>query len=109
MMPSEMKRLRELEDENGPLEADRGGPLARQGDASGRYQAKALRPARKRKLVDEMRADGRCQRAGPVVSLCFDRKSYRYRSRRPGQAPSREAISKTSARPACVMGIAECM
>lgn len=42
MMPSEMKRLRELRRGKQPPQADRGGSVARQGDASGRDQAKAL-------------------------------------------------------------------
>ena len=56
LMSPEMKRLRDLEQESA-TEEDRRRPLARQGDAAARYQAKALRPARKRALVDEMRAD----------------------------------------------------
>lgn len=54
LMPSEMRRLRQLEEENARLA--RGRPLARQADAAGRHQAKALRPARKRSMVGHMRA-----------------------------------------------------
>lgn len=54
MMPAKMRRLRELEQENARLKK-RGGSDARQGDAAGRHQAKALRPGRKRALVDAMR------------------------------------------------------
>ena len=48
LMPSEMKRLRQLEEENGKLKIDRRRPVARQGDAAGRDPPKALKPARKR-------------------------------------------------------------
>ena len=40
LMPSEMRRLRELEDENSTAEADRGGSVFGQGDAPGRHPRK---------------------------------------------------------------------
>src|SRR5437868_14010889 len=51
LMPSEMKRLRQLEDENGKLKklvAD----LSRSRHAAGRAPPKAMKPVRRRQLVD---------------------------------------------------------
>ena len=51
LMPSEMKRLKQLEEENGKLK--RSSPISRrQGDAADRHQAKAIGPVRRRELVD---------------------------------------------------------
>src|SRR5205085_12331465 len=47
LMPSEMKRLRLLEEENGKLKKI-GRPVTRQGDAAGRDSPKVLKPARQR-------------------------------------------------------------
>ena len=51
LLPTEMRRLKQLEEQQAA--EGRGGSEPRQGDASGRYPPKALRPVRKRKLVDE--------------------------------------------------------
>ena len=45
-----------------------------------------MRPVRKRKLVDEMRASWKVSQRRACGVLCFAPKSYRYRSRRRGQA-----------------------
>jgi len=83
--------------------------IIRQGDAAGRSQTKALRPAQKRTLVDDMRLqwDVSIRRACRV--LYFDPKSYRYKSRRPisrdiGQAGLEQRIKEicqTRVRVAC--------
>ena len=38
-------------------EEDRGRSVARQGDAAGRHPPKTMRPARKRQMVDQVRAE----------------------------------------------------
>src|SRR5437764_13607552 len=55
LMPPEMKRLKQLEEEPAAEEAG-GRSVARQGDAAGRHPPKNMRPARKRQLVDEVRS-----------------------------------------------------
>jgi putative transposase len=53
-----------------------------------------LRPVRKRKLVDEMRTTWKVSVRKACRVLRFDPKSYRYRSRRPGQAPLESRIKE---------------
>ena len=48
---SELRRLRQLEEENSPTEAAGGGSLARQAHAVGGAAKKSLRPARRRELA----------------------------------------------------------
>jgi putative transposase len=55
LMPLEMKRLRQLEEENGKLKKIVGRPVARQGDTARRDPPKVLRPARQRQIVDYAR------------------------------------------------------
>ena len=57
LLPTEMRRLKQLEDENEQAEEDCRRPVAGQGDAAGRHPPKTVRPVRKRKLVDEMRGE----------------------------------------------------
>ena len=94
MMPSEMKRLRELEDENGRLKRIVADLSLDKENAPGHRPPKALRPARKRKLVDEMRTTWKVSVRKACGVLRFDPKSYRYRSRRPGQAPLESRIKE---------------
>ena len=93
VLPSEMRRLRELEQES-PAEEDRGGPVAGQGDAAGRHQAKALRPGRKRTLVDAMRSEWAISIRRACAVILFDPKTYRYKSRRPGQGALEQRIKE---------------
>src|SRR5690606_15027746 len=73
---------------------DRGGPDARQGDAAGRHQAKALRPGRKRALVDALRAEWAISIRRACAAIRFDPKTYRYKSRRPGQTALEQRIKE---------------
>jgi putative transposase len=71
LMPSEKKRLRQLEEENGKLKKNRGRPVARQGDAARRDPPKVLKPARQRQMMDYARSTWqvsirRASRALPV-------------------------------------------
>ena len=69
MMPSEMKRQRELEDENGRLKRIVADLSLEQRDASGHRPTKALRPVRKRKVVDEMRTTWKVRKACRFFAL----------------------------------------
>ena len=57
-----------------------------QGDPAGLRPPKTLRPARKRKLVDEVRGEWDVSIRRACRLFMFDTSSYHYRSRRPGQA-----------------------
>ena len=92
LLPTEMRRLKQLEDENSKLRkvvAD----LTRQGDAAGRPAPKNLRPVRKRKLVMRCAATGTF-RSGEPAGVLVDTSTYHYRSRRPGQAALEQRIKE---------------
>src|SRR4051794_11439148 len=65
-------------------------PVARQGHVTGCREKKVVKPARARRLVEYLRASYRIsiRRACGVVR--FDRSTYHYRHRRPGQAVPHE-------------------
>jgi putative transposase len=94
LLPTEMRRLKQLEDENAKLKRIVRRPVARQGDAAGRHPPKALRPVRQRKLVDEMRGEWNVsiRRACRVFEV--DTSTYHYKSRRPGQAVLEQRIKE---------------
>jgi HTH-like domain len=70
------------------LEADRCGPVLEQGNAAGRHQRKAMRPARKRELVDDVGAIWKMSiRRVPVNPRINTSKSLR-----PSQASLKERI-----------------
>ena len=91
-MPSEMKRLRELKQENARLKKIVADLSLDKEMLAGHHQAKALRPARKRTLVDEMRADWQVSIRRACAVIRFDPRTYRYKSRRPGQAALEQRI-----------------
>ena len=70
---------------------------ARQGDAAGRHPPKALKPARKRQLVDHARTTWRESIRRACLALPVDRSTYHYRSRRTGQAQLIERIKEIAA------------
>ncbi len=87
LMPSEMKRLKQLDRGREPTAEEAGGrPVARQGDAAGRDPPKNMRPARKRQMVDEVRAVWQVSIRRACGALPVDRSTYHYRSKRTGQA-----------------------
>jgi putative transposase len=55
LTPSEMKRLRQLEEENGKLKR----VVTDLGDAAGRDPPKVLKPARQRQMMDPVRSTWR--------------------------------------------------
>ena len=73
-------------------EADRGGPVAGQGDVAGRAVKKALRPARKRELVDRLRHDWKVSVRRACATLAVDRALYIYKSKRGTQADLSQRI-----------------
>ncbi|WP_371870951.1 IS3 family transposase [Pelagibacterium lentulum] len=86
LMPSEMKRLRQLEEENGKLKrivADLSLDKAMLQDV---LSKKPLTPARKRSLVDEIRATWKVSIRKTCDALRVDRSLYHYKSRRGEQA-----------------------
>jgi hypothetical protein len=102
-MPSEMKRLRQLEEENGRLKrivAD----LSLDKEMLRRYPPKAVRPARMRRLVDELDQPGRSRSAAPAgrcriarsATKCLHR--FISRSALPASLPSDDAESSGQAR-----------
>src|SRR5947208_12298815 len=56
LLPSEMKRLKQLEEENQRLKKRVTDLSTRQGGAARRDPPKNIKPARKRQMVDEVRA-----------------------------------------------------
>ena len=78
-------------------EEDRRRPVARQGDAAGRHPPKALKPARKRQLVDHARATWQVSIRRACRALPVERSTYHYRSRRAGQAQLIERIKEIAA------------
>ena len=94
LLPTEMRRLKQLEDEN--AQAAQGGRRSepRQGDAAGRAPPKTLKPVRKRKLVDEMRGDWGVSIRRACRVFLVDTSTYHYKSRRPGQAALEHRIKE---------------
>src|SRR5262249_41906589 len=96
LMPSEMKRLRQLEEENGKLKkivAD----LSLDKNAAGRDPPKAMKPVRKRQLVDHARATWQVSIRRACRALPVHRSTYHYRSRRAGQAHLSKRIREIAA------------
>ncbi|MDA0652717.1 MAG: IS3 family transposase, partial [Proteobacteria bacterium] len=92
LMPSEMRRLRELEQENARLKrivADLSLDKEMLQDV---IKRKPLRPGRKRTLVDAMRSEWMISIRRACAVIQFDPKTYRYQSRRPGQAALEQRI-----------------
>lgn len=82
MLPIDMKRLRELEDEKSRLKkilAD----LTWVKNTSARSQTKTPRPARKRTLVVESRTDCKVPVRRACALIQFDPRKNRYKFRRP--------------------------
>ena len=92
LLPTEMRRLKQLEDENAKLR--KGRSQSGQGDAAGRDPPKTLRPARKRKLVDEVRGEWGVSIRRTCRVLEVDTSTYHYKSRRPGQAVLEKRIKE---------------
>jgi putative transposase len=75
LLPSEMKRLKQLEEENQRLKKRVTDLSTRQGDAAGRDPPKNIKPARKRQMVDEVRAVWQVSIRRTCQALLVDRSS----------------------------------
>ena len=85
LLPTEMKRLRQLEDENAKLKrivAELSLDKAMLQDVL----KKALRPGRKRQLVDQLRSDWKVSARRACSTIRVSRSLYIYKSRRNDQA-----------------------
>ena len=91
-MPSEIKGLHQLEDENARLKRIVADLLARQGDAAGCHQAKALGHARRRQLVDHLRAAWQVSIRHAYGPLQAERSSYHYKGKRTDPAALKKRI-----------------
>ncbi|WP_456771799.1 IS3 family transposase [Bradyrhizobium sp. USDA 4369] len=92
LMPSEMKRLRQLEEENAKLKrivADLSLDKAMLQDV---LFKKALKPGRKRELVDKVRSDWKVSIRRACSTLRIDRALYVYKSKRGDQAALKNRI-----------------
>ena len=94
LMPSEMKRLRQLEDEKAKLKrivADLSMDKAMLPDF---LLKKALTPGRKRELVDKLRSDWKVSIRRVCSALRVDRSLYVYKSKRGSQADIKQRIKE---------------
>ena len=94
LMPSEVRRLRQLEEENAKLKrlvADLSLDKAMLQDI---LSKKALKPARRRQLVDEVREAWKVSIRKACQALLIDRSLYTYKSRRGEQAPLKQRIKE---------------
>jgi putative transposase len=82
LLPSEMRRLKQLEDENSKLRKVVADLSLDKGEASGRAVPKALKPVRKRKLVDEMRGDWNVSIRRACRVFLLDTSTDHYKPRR---------------------------
>ena len=103
LMPSEMRRLRDLEDENGRLKkivADLTLDREMLQDVIKRSRrrpseaANALRPDRKREIIDAVRQDWQVTIRRACSALQFDRSTYHYQSRRTDPAFLKKRIKE---------------
>lgn len=83
---SELRKLRQLEEENRRPEATRRRPLARQAHASGGRQKKALKPVQLHGLADFLMAAFGVSIRRACRVLCLNLSTYYYRHRRSDQA-----------------------
>lgn len=93
LLPTEMRRLKQLEDGNARLRkvvAD----LSLDKEILGRAPPKALKPVRKRRLVDEVRDMWGVLIRRACRVLRTDTSSYHYKSRRRGQADIEQRIKE---------------
>jgi hypothetical protein len=91
-MPSEMKRLRQLEEQNARLKlivADLSLDKAMLQDV---LSKKSLRPGPKRELVDQVRCDWKVSIRRACSALRIDRAFYVYKSKRGDQAALKHRI-----------------
>ncbi|MBZ9810889.1 IS3 family transposase [Mesorhizobium sp. ESP-6-2] len=97
LMPSEVKRMRQLEDENNRLKkivADLTLDKAMLQDV---LSKPALKPVRRRRLVDEVRADWKVSIRRACATFLIDTSLYHYKSKRGDQAALKARIKEIAA------------
>src|SRR4051812_36876748 len=105
LLPTEMRRLKALEDENARLKKLSGGAQPRQGDAAGCRAAKNLRAARQRQLVGAVQVDWGVSQRRACATLDVNRSTCQSVHAGPDR-PLWKPASRKSARPACATAIA---
>ncbi|WP_411908895.1 IS3 family transposase [Mesorhizobium sp. ESP-6-2] len=97
LMPSEVKRMRQLEDENNRLKkivADLTLDKAMLQDV---LSKQPLKPVRRRRLVDEVRADWKVSIRRACATFLIDTSLYHYKSKRGDQAALKARIKEIAA------------
>ena len=94
LMPSEMKRLRQLEEENAKLKRIVADLSLDKAMLQGVLAKKALKPGRKRDLVDKVRSEWKVSARRACSALRIDRSLYVYKSKRGGQADLKHRITE---------------
>jgi putative transposase len=97
LMPSEMKRLKVLEERERPGEATGGQPQPRQGDAAGRHPPKNVGPGRAREIVGYLQASYQVSERRACGAFPINRSTQRYQSRRLDQAGLKMRIKELAA------------
>jgi putative transposase len=94
LLPSEMKRLKQLEEENQRLKKLVADLSLDKRDAAGRDPPENMKPVRKREMVDDIRRVWQIGIRRACQALPVDRSTYHYRSKRSGQAVLMKRIKK---------------
>src|SRR5215211_7275704 len=87
LMPSEMKRLKQLDEENRRLKKLVADLSLDKEMLQGRDPPENMKPVRQREMVDHVRTAWQVSIRRTCRALPVERSSYHYRSRRAGQAP----------------------
>jgi putative transposase len=93
----ELRRVKQLEDENRQAQAARRGFEPGQRYPAGRAGKKALTPGRRREIVAHVQASHGVSERRSCLALGVDRSSVRYVSHKPDQAPLRLRINDLAA------------
>ncbi|WP_370008943.1 IS3 family transposase [Sinorhizobium fredii] len=94
MMPSEVKRMRQLEEENNRLKKIVADLTLDKVMLQDVIKRKPLRPARRRRLVDEVRKDWKVSIRRACATLLIDTSLYHYKSKRGEQADLKARIKE---------------
>lgn len=108
LIRAEMKRLHELEEGANRSHLHRRRFNAAPRDATGRHQAKAMRPGRERELVAKMCLEWVVSIRHACRVLLFDPKAYLYRFCRPNQA-ALEKAHQENLRDTCALRLPSCV
>jgi putative transposase len=93
-MPSDIAATEATRGGERQAQANRRGPGAPQGDAAGRHQAKAMRLAQRREVVDPLGTTWQVSVRRACLVLRAERSSYHYKGKRRPQAVLRKRIQE---------------